>query len=249
MSGKHSVILTSNSLRPFYLPRELPQLFFFLFISTPEQKHLQLQNIKNLLDKYELISPDAPKLIMGDFNHCSVNKPLKGLHQYVNCSTHQGETLDKCYGSVPNAFRSVSLPPLGSSAHHRILLTPAYPPVVKRTEKVIRNIKQWTPESIKRLQGCLETNYWNIFTSSSSNISEHAETVSAYISFCVDNCIPIKKVVIFPNNKPWVTKDLKGILNKKKRFFFLWFRSRKEGGHQRGEASHNNCQAKKFKQN
>ena len=32
--------------------------------------------------------------------------------------------------------------------------------------------------------------------------------------------IPTKQVTIFPNNKPWVTKDLKGVLNKKKRTFY-----------------------------
>ena len=32
--------------------------------------------------------------------------------------------------------------------------------------------------------------------------------------------IPCKKITIFSNNKQWVTKDLKGILNKKKRILF-----------------------------
>ena len=32
--------------------------------------------------------------------------------------------------------------------------------------------------------------------------------------------IPSKHTTIFPNNKPWLTKDLKGVLNKKKRVFF-----------------------------
>ena len=27
-------------------------------------------------------------------------------------------------------------------------------------------------------------------------------------------------ITVFPNNKPWVTKDLKDVLNKKKRVFF-----------------------------
>ncbi len=31
---------------------------------------------------------------------------------------------------------------------------------------------------------------------------------------------PIKKVVIYPNDKPWVTKELKTVINKKKRTFF-----------------------------
>ena len=37
---------------------------------------------------------------------------------------------------------------------------------------------------------------------SSSNINEQVDKVSSYISFCVENIIPTKKVSIFPNNKP-----------------------------------------------
>ena len=32
--------------------------------------------------------------------------------------------------------------------------------------------------------------------------------------------IPTEQITVFPNNKPWVTKDLKDVLNKKKRVFF-----------------------------
>ncbi|KAG1960366.1 hypothetical protein F2P79_006258 [Pimephales promelas] len=148
------------------------------------------------------------------------DKSIKGFFQYVNCATRSGRTLDKCYGSVPDAYRAVPLPPLGSADHSSILLAPAYTPVVKRVEKVTKDIKQWTPDGIDRLQGCFETTDWNILTSCSANISEQVDTVSAYITFCVDSIIPSKKVTIFPNNKPWVTKDLKNILNKKKRLFF-----------------------------
>lgn len=40
------------------------------------------------------------------------------------------------------------------------------------------------------------------------------------MAFCVDTVIPVKTVVVFPNNKPWVTKDLKRVINKKKKSFF-----------------------------
>lgn len=36
----------------------------------------------------------------------------------------------------------------------------------------------------------------------------------------MDSVIPSKKVVIFPNNKPWVTKELKSAINKKKIIFY-----------------------------
>lgn len=150
--------LLAVSLRPFYLPREFPQLFFILvYIHPRTNASTATEHIRNMLDRLELISPDAPKFIMGDFNHCSIDKSLKGFYQYVNCTTRLGKTLDKCYGSVPDAYRAVSLPPLGSADHSSILLVPAYTPVVKRTENVIKDIKRWTPDSIDRLQGCFET--------------------------------------------------------------------------------------------
>lgn len=170
----------------------------------------------------ELISPDSPKFILGDFNHCSADKSLKGFQQYVTCTTRLGKTLDKCYGSVPDAYKSVALPPLGSADHHTILLAPAYTPVIRRTEKVVKNIKQWNSDSIARLQGCFESTEWNNLIASSNNINEQVDTVSSYISFCVDNIIPTKKVTIFPNNKPWITKELKEILNKKKKDLLHW---------------------------
>ena len=44
--------------------------------------------------------------------------------------------------------------------------------------------------------------------------------VVTYMNLQMDTVIPTKVVKIFPNNKPWVTKSLKGILNKKKRVFY-----------------------------
>ena len=53
-----------------------------------------------------------------------------------------------------------------------------------------------------------------------TSFNEVTDVISSHISFCVDSVIPSKHITIFPNNKPWVTKDLKGVLNKKKRVFF-----------------------------
>ena len=59
-------------------------------------------------------------------------------------------------------------------------------------------------------------------------MEEQVDTVSSYINFCVDNLIPSKTVAIFPNNKAWVTKELKEVLNKKKRIFFTGSESEKK---------------------
>lgn len=40
--------------------------------------------------------------------------------------------------------------------------------------------------------------------------------VSTCITFCVDSVIPTKTVVTYPNNKPWVRKELKSVIDEKK---------------------------------
>lgn len=209
------------SLRPYYLPREFPQLFIILvYIHPRANAAVATEHLISTLHKLEQLSPDSPKFILGDFNHCSPDKSLKGFQQYITCSTRQGKTLDKCYGSVPHAFKALPLPPLGSADHHTILLAPAYIPVIRRIKRVTKDIKQWTAESILTLQGCFESTDWDSLLSPSDDINKQVDTVSSYISFCVDSIIPSKTVTIYPNNKPWITKELKEILNKKKRIFF-----------------------------
>ena len=221
--------LLAVSLRPFYLPREFPQLFIILAYIHPRANAVTAtEHITSSLNRLEHISPDSPKFILGDFNHCSPDKSLKGFQQYVTCTTRRGRTLDKCYGSVPDAFRSIALPPLGTADHDTILLAPAYIPVIRRAKKVIKNIKQWTSDSIQALQGCFESTDWNNLLTPSNDMEEQVDTVSSYINFCVDNIIPSKTVTIFPNNKPWITKELKEILNKKKRIFFTGSESEKK---------------------
>ncbi|CAM4577340.1 unnamed protein product [Leuciscus chuanchicus] len=40
-----------------------------------------------------------------------------------------------------------------------------------------------------------------------------------YLNFCADMVSPIKTVRCYPNNKPWVTREVKAVLNRKKAAF------------------------------
>ena len=42
-----------------------------------------------------------------------------------------------------------------------------------------------------------------------ANQDEYADTVTSYVSFCTDSCIPWKTVTIYANDKPWFSKDVK----------------------------------------
>ena len=78
----------------------------------------------------------------------------------------------------------------------------------------MKTMKCWTTDSIVALHDCTER---HVFYDTCENLNELVDVISSYISFCVDSVIPTKQITVFPNNKPWVTKDLKAVLNKKKK--------------------------------
>lgn len=41
------------------------------------------------------------------------------------------------------------------------------------------------------------------------------------MNFCVENTVPSRTIRCYANNKPWVTPELKALLNEKKRAFSL----------------------------
>jgi len=43
--------------------------------------------------------------------------------------------------------------------------------------------------------------------------------VTGYIKFCEEMCIETKSIKVFPNNKPWVTKELKSVINERNRAY------------------------------
>ena len=72
---------------------------------------------------------------------------------------------------------------------------------------------------MEELRGRFESTERSVFFDSCSSHDELAETVTDYLRFCEDCAMTSKTVRIFPNNKPWVTKELKIYPNKKKYAF------------------------------
>ena len=100
-----------------------------------------------------------------------------------------------------------------------------YWPLVQREPTVTRSIKEWSDDAVEKIKGSLDCTDWDVFVDSSSDLSELTESVCGYIDFCVECTIPQKTVKDFPNNKPWITKRIKGIINRKK---FAFQKSDKE---------------------
>ena len=76
----------------------------------------------------------------------------------------------------------------------------------------------------EQLQDCFETTEWDIFRDEHTTIHEYTDTVSEYIKFCEDVCVPKKTVTFYPNSKAWVDKDIKRLISEKDKAY----RNRKE---------------------
>lgn len=124
-----------------------------------------------------------PNFILGDFNHVSLEKTLTNFYQYVSCPTRRGKTLDLCYGSIKNAFKSLPLPPLGSADLNCVYLLPTHKTVLKREKIQTREVKVWTNDAVSSLQGCFDCTDWgmSVCTQLSAEICSYPVRESEYI--------------------------------------------------------------------
>lgn len=77
-------------MRPFYLPREFPQNFVtIVYIHPKANGSTALELIYSTVQKLQAVSPDAPNLILGDFNHCSLRIAYRTCLQRGKVDTRQ----------------------------------------------------------------------------------------------------------------------------------------------------------------
>ena len=56
-----------------------------------------------------------------------------------------------------------------------------------------------------------------MFFEASEGINEVTDTITQYVRFCENVCIPSKTITVYPNNKALVDKELKELLQNKQR--------------------------------
>ena len=110
---------------------------------------------------------------------------------------------------------SCALPPLGQSDHNLVYLSPKYIPIVHRRPATTKSVRVWSDEACEQLKGCFDCTDWSIFYDD-NDVDIITDHVTSYINFCVNSVIPCKVIRCFSNNKPWVTKEVKAALNRKK---------------------------------
>ncbi|KAK0139075.1 hypothetical protein N1851_024349 [Merluccius polli] len=175
--------------------------------------------IHSTIARLQTQHPDAFIAVSGDFNHVTLDSTLPDFHQFVSCPTRKNRTLD-LYANVREAYTATPLPPLGKSDHNLVLLSPQYKPQIQRQSTTKRSFRKWSPEAAEALRDCFECTDWSVLQEAhGEDIEGVTHCTTDYLNFCMDVVVPIKTVRCFPNNKPWITSNVKDILNRKKRAF------------------------------
>jgi len=151
-------------------------------------------------------------IISGDFNHVTLHSSLSAFYQYVDCCTRENRTNDLLYANVKDAYTAISLPPLGRSDHNLVFLQPHYKPKVVREPITIRSFRKWSPGVEEALQDCFQGMLQEAY---GEDIDGITSCTTDYINFCMDIVVPTRSVRCFANNKPWITSNIKDLLNQK----------------------------------
>ena len=215
--------LLAVGMRPYYVPREFSHIITILVYIPPKATaEVSCEVLHETVARIQTKHPEALVLISGDFNHVKLSSHLTGFTQFVNCPTRESKTLDLLYANVKDAYRATALPPLGRSDHNLVFLQTCYKPCVLSQPTTTLTVRKWTPEASEALRDCFECTDWNVLLGTDENsmdIDSQVDCFTEYINFCRDTVIPTKTVRCFPNNKPWITSDIKAILNQKKKAF------------------------------
>ncbi len=108
-------------------------------------------------------------------------------------------------------------PPPRSLRPITVMLMPAYRPLVKAIKQVQKQIQVWPEGSSEALQDCFDTTDWDMFKqaatyNNTTDLQEYTETVTAYITKCIDDVTVTKTITVRTNQKPWLTGEVYRLL-------------------------------------
>lgn len=197
--------------RPFFLPRELTVVIITAVYIPPDANvNTALSLLLNIINEQQRAHPDGVHIIAGDFNKANLKTVLPKFYQHVKCSTRGENTLDHVYSNIKHAYRATPLPHLGQSDHLSLLLSPAYTPLRRSATPTTKTVTIWPDDALSKLQDCFRQTDWDLFEH--QELETFTGTVLDYIKFCIGNVTVDKNIRVFPNQKPWMTNQVRILL-------------------------------------
>ena len=117
--------------------------------------------------------------------------------------------LDHLYSTHRDAYKALHRPPFDKFDHNYILLITTYKQKLKQEVPVTWSIWKWSDDSDARLHDCFASTDWNMFRDSSNGVEEYTTSVISFIIKCNNDVIPTVTVRTYPNQKPWITGNIR----------------------------------------
>ena len=205
--------------RPFHLPREFNNVYVTVAYVPPSGDYRKAaETLIKCVQFMDDNCPNGVNFLMGDFNDCDITNWIPNYQQHVTCKTRGDKTLDLVFCNVKDSYRVFKRPPLGISDHvyNMLYCLPTYKQKLQTLKSRKIQVKQWSTDNIDMLKACYECTDWNVLYDVNASLDVNVDICTHYIQFCIDSVIPTKTVKVYGNNKPWLTKDVKEVINKKK---------------------------------
>ncbi|KAK1785701.1 hypothetical protein P4O66_019042, partial [Electrophorus voltai] len=188
-----------------------------LYIPPSANTREALQELYGAISELQNVHPDGLFIVAGDFNHANLKSVLPKFHQHVKFATRGANALDVVYTNISSAYRAEPRPHLGYSDHMSVMLIPAYRPIVRRLKPLLKQVRIWPAGTISALQDCFEQTTLITFKEAATdggtvNLEEYTASVTAYISKCIDDVTVSKTITTRPNQKRWMTAEVRMLL-------------------------------------
>lgn len=118
-----------------------------------------------------------------------------------------------CYGNINYTYNThVQASYIGELDHNVIHLLPKHRRLVKRVKPAVKTSLEWGKWwKVKRLFRInrLRRFIWHVYWSAQADWLRYI----TYTQFCEQSVVCARKLAVFPNNKPRLTKELEGCFN------------------------------------
>ncbi len=78
-----------------------------------------------------------------------------------------------------------------------------------------REVTRWSSHSEAMLQATLDDVDWDMFRASSSDVSEFTDVAVSFVNTLTEQATETITVRTFPNQKPWVDRTIRDVVNKR----------------------------------
>ena len=113
-SGQSNTVINQYTLYGSSLVTSTNAVQAQMCIHSKTNVDMAAKVIFDVTQTLDSIFPDAPKLILSEFNHCLLNITLPSYLQHVTCNTGMNKTINLCYGILRDAHKSDAKPRLAT---------------------------------------------------------------------------------------------------------------------------------------